>query len=295
VSRSSSTLHALLNVVCVLALVLNQFVLPFSVVSSTSAYPALLVPLPESGIPADTTAVAAALAEAEALRLAAHEERVAARREELANSQQSTANSQQLTVTSSPTHALYLPMIGRPPQTALVTPEDGGVLVLPDGKVRLTFPPAAVAAPVQVSAGRTAMADLPPFAVDRGTFISLEAREAGSGTAVTQFAQPVQVTAQYDPAILEQAGADPQRLILRTRSGPGAPWYSLPSGVDSESHTVSAPLYHFSEIGLFATTPFSDVTPIQLAPFITMTAGAEPRPHAFFTNTQVITYTSSGE
>jgi hypothetical protein len=310
-ARPSTASHGLLNATCVLALLLNQLVLPFSIAYAKTTYP-FLSTLPESGAPADTTAVAKALAEAEALRLAAHEERAAGRREELGssqqlavnspqsavnspqsvvNSQQLTVNSQQSTVTPSATHALYLPMIGRPPQTALITPEGGGELALPDGKVRLTFPPGAAAAPVQVSAGRTAMADLPPFGVDRGAFISLEAREVDSGTAVAQFAQPVQVTAQYDPAILERAGADPRRLILRTRSGPGAPWYSLPSWVDSESHTVSAPLYHFSEIGLFATSPFSDVTPVQLAPFITMTAGAEPRPNTFFTNTQVITYT----
>jgi len=177
----------------------------------------------------------------------------------------------------------------RLPQAAIVTPEEGGNVTSPNGRLALTFPPGAVTAPTQVTIRPSTEATLPPRAVDRALFAGLEAQEVAGNAEVQRFSRPVQVTAQYDPATLHKTGGTASRLVLRARSGPGGEWRSLPSQVDTQAHTVSAPLLHFSEVGLFTTSPFSGVTPVQLAPFIPLTTSVGLG--IFYTHTTVITYT----
>ncbi len=170
---------------------------------------------------------------------------------------------------------IFLPLAARNFSTiseAIVTPEEGGVAVSPNDRLRLNFPPGAA---------------LAPRAVDRALFIELAAQELDGGATVTHFSHPVQATARYDPATLSDGGES--RLTLRVRSGPGQAWRSLPSQIDAEAQTVSAPLLHFSELGLFTTSLFSDVTPIRLAPFIPLAPSTGSG--VFYAHTAVVTYT----
>ena len=131
------------------------------------------------------------------------------------------------------------------PPTTLTIPAAGGTVQTGDAKVKLVAPAGAVASDTAVT---IVPAIAPPSAAGL-----VPGSAYDFGPAGTTFTSPVTLTLSYDPAALP-AGVTEDSLQLETVSA-GA-WGAVPgSAVNVATHTVSAPVSHFSTYGLLGTVP----------------------------------------
>ena len=197
---------------------------------------------------------------------------------------------------------LFLPLVLNAyapptPITTTVTPEVGGQLITSGGRVTIDIPPHAVNVPTRLDSAPLLTSSLPAGTVSAALSFHVEAQPqvtVSAGAKATSapeaaaniFNQPVRLTFAYDPGDLT-GKKDETRLVVRTRSGPGAPWTSLPTQIDLEHHTATAYTIHFSDLTLAATAPLSAPIAIDLAPLISSTTSSTPG--IFFTHTVVVT------
>ena len=156
----------------------------------------------------------------------------------------------------SPTVHLYLPLLekGSPAQgdTALVTPEEGGILRSSDGRAVVTFPPGAVTETVVVSyrplPAEAFSLTVTPYCT-YSLFFELRAQARSDGREVRDFREPVQVQVHYTVDDLRTNAWNELLLGLYTWEGGG--WVPLPrTELDMRGHALTAQTRHFSGFGL---------------------------------------------
>jgi uncharacterized protein YjdB len=133
----------------------------------------------------------------------------------------------------------------------IATTGSGGTVVSESGTVTLVVPQGAVITPFQTTIRPIAPASSPDL-------VSGTAFEFGPDG--TQFAIPVQLTIEYDPAALPPGSSENGLTLHRLNGGV---WEALPdSDVDMNARTVSAPILSFSTYGVLGSTVHTvDVEP----------------------------------
>ena len=127
---------------------------------------------------------------------------------------------------------------GLSPPPTLISATDGGTITTPDAAATLTFAPNSVAGDVNVTIAPSSAS--PPAGIQLVSAVyDLSAVDATTGTSVSIFAAPPQLTLSFDPSVT----GSPSIYYL----DPSGNAIQLPSTVDPLAHTVTAALPHFSD------------------------------------------------
>src|SRR5579864_9233723 len=153
----------------------------------------------------------------------------------------------------------------------------GGQVGLSDGSAVVVFPPGAVTDPTTVQIARTGAPPVPAGQQLVSGAVALSAATA-SGAALTQFAQPVQLTLAF-------SGTPPAGIFFFD----GSTWHELSnSSVNQANHTVTAPSSHFTVFGALTGSPDLAITGFSVAGF-----GAQAVRTATLTPTATVTPTAT--
>jgi hypothetical protein len=133
-----------------------------------------------------------------------------------------------------------------------VSPSQGGALTAPDGRVQVTFPPAAVGQTTTVTyTQRLAPAEYTGALLFAGNAFALQAARA-SGQPVTQFERPFTLTLHYTDADWRQPGIPAEdNLNLYHWSAASSQWLLVPRlSQDTAANALVASLDHLTEFAL---------------------------------------------
>ncbi len=133
-----------------------------------------------------------------------------------------------------------------------ISPGQGGTLTAPDGRVEITFPPAAVSQTVTVTyTQRLAPAEYTGALLPAGNAFALEAVGA-SGQPVTQFERPFTLTLHYTDDDWQRPGIPAEgNLNLYNWNAASNSWIPVPSiSQDSAANVLVASLDHLTEFAL---------------------------------------------
>ncbi|HEX8221081.1 MAG TPA: discoidin domain-containing protein, partial [Chloroflexia bacterium] len=136
-------------------------------------------------------------------------------------------------------------------------PGVGATLRSPDGRIEIKIPPGATDRPLTLQhsydPGPKDKVSTEIMGFKRGfPPFYLNATDA-QGREFHQFSQPLTITINYTPQQLQVLGFTEEYLSVfwADESRPsGSRWVPLPTNVDAESHTVTAFVDHFTEVGL---------------------------------------------
>jgi hypothetical protein len=135
---------------------------------------------------------------------------------------------------------------------AEVSPAQGGSLAAPDGRVQITFPPAAVTQSATVTfTQRIAPAMYAGALLFAGNAFALDAAQT-SGQPVTHFERPFTLTLHYAETDWQQAGISAEgSLSLYHWSPEGGQWLGVPKvSHDTAANVLVASLDHLTEFAL---------------------------------------------
>lgn len=145
-----------------------------------------------------------------------------------------------------------------------ISPEEGGVLVSPDGRVRLEVPAGAVGSTVTIRYNRRTPQVVAGY-LATPIFFELTARD-DQNHPVSEFKQDLSFTINYD-----EVSSLNEHLLALYYSPDGIDWLPVPSQVDVGTNTISATANHFTgfavlaqscapyEVGLFGPEPGHEV------------------------------------
>jgi RHS repeat-associated protein len=141
---------------------------------------------------------------------------------------------------------------GMAPRTVQFTPGQNAILQSYDNRVTVNMPGGAYTAPLTLRHGYTPLQSEPPAstpAFKQGfSDFYLDATD-GNGNAVHQLSQPLTITVSYTPQQLAALGLleDDLTLFWYNDSAPdGGSWVQLPTSVDTQAHTATVSVNHFS-------------------------------------------------
>jgi hypothetical protein len=132
-----------------------------------------------------------------------------------------------------------------------VSPAQGGTVTAPDGRVQITFPPAAVSTTVTVTyTQRLAPAEYTGDLIFAGNAFALEA--GASGQPVTRFERPFTLTLHYSEGDWQRPGISAESdLNLYHWSAPSSRWIMVPrTSHDTTANVLVASLDHLTEFAL---------------------------------------------
>ncbi len=137
---------------------------------------------------------------------------------------------------------------------------------MPDDSATITFPPSALPDDSTVKIIKLESPDAPS---PNGGFVLIgNAYEFivknDQGETVTEFDEPVEITLKYYPGSLGLVGE--LDLAIHYYDDVSQQWIALPSVVNTESHTVTATTYHFTEFAIMAPKPANHEPEITSAP-----------------------------
>ena len=139
--------------------------------------------------------------------------------------------------------------------TAEVSPIQGGALTAPDGRVQISFPPAAVPERVTVTfTQRLAPAMYAGALLFAGNAFALDAAQT-SGQPLTHFERPFTLTLHYAEPDWQQAGISAESSLSLYRWSPaGGQWLAVPKvSHDTATNVLVASLDHLTEFVLLGT------------------------------------------
>ncbi len=131
-------------------------------------------------------------------------------------------------------HNIFIPIIlndsASQPTTTIVTPEDGGELILPNGLGKFTFAPRTVSDPVKVVyTAATLSPDAPSKWTKIGTGFDVSAYTLSSGVEVTDFlTYTTEISIPYNPSSLP-AGSDPRLVSIFYWHEQAQRWVRMPT------------------------------------------------------------------
>ncbi len=133
-----------------------------------------------------------------------------------------------------------------------VSPDQGGALTAPDGRVEITFPPSAVSQTVTVTyTQRSSPAEYTGSLLPAGNAFAFQAAEA-SGQPVTQFERPFTLTLHYTDDDWQRPGIPAEgNLNLYHWSAASSQWVMVPRiSHDTVANVLVASLDHLTEFAL---------------------------------------------
>lgn len=160
--------------------------------------------------------------------------------------------------------------------SVVVSPETGGELTSPDGRVTITFPPRLFSETTVVTYTETAIASLPPSLANVGPSFTLQAARLSDGQPVVLFemdacpgvhGEPsnksecgvlpeggMEIAVRYSEADVERAGVTEGELMLSYFYSPDGgqigKWLPLETAVDEDRNLATASTWYFTHFAL---------------------------------------------
>jgi len=135
---------------------------------------------------------------------------------------------------------------------AVITPQEGGVLVSPSGRVRVEFPAGAVTQPVEATYHSLDVRRLPPGQTGLALQCELTARPANaeaSDLPITQFQAPLRLTVDLTGLVDVEAMGQYKMLFVGYLDEATGRWVHLPLVDQQEGPVLTVEVEHFSILG----------------------------------------------